>query len=96
MLGAGLLLAVVSDDALSLLFAVLVLLAVGLSVAGWHLAKTRPNLVGVGVLSGFMGTVSGIGGPPIALVYQQADGPTPAEHAGPVLHRRATSSPSRP
>jgi uncharacterized membrane protein YfcA len=75
-LGAGLLLAAVSDDALSLLFAVLVLLAVGLSVAGWHLAKTRPNLIGVGVLSGFMGTVSGIGGPPIALVYQRADGPT--------------------
>jgi uncharacterized membrane protein YfcA len=75
-LGAGLLLAVVSDEALSLLFAVLVLLAVALSVAGWHLAKTRPNLLGVGVLSGFMGTVSGIGGPPIALVYQRADGPT--------------------
>jgi len=75
-LGAGLLLAGVSDEALSLLFAGLVLLAVALSLAGWHLAKTRPNLVGVGVLSGFMGTVSGIGGPPIALVYQQADGPT--------------------
>jgi uncharacterized protein len=75
-LGAGLLLAVVSDETLSLLFAVLVLLAVALSVIGWHLAKTRPNLVGVGLLSGFMGTVSGIGGPPIALVYQRADGPT--------------------
>ena len=75
-LGAGLLLAAVADDTLSLLFAALVLLAVGLSVAGWHLAKTRPNLVGVGVLSGFMGTISGIGGPPIALVYQHADGPT--------------------
>ena len=47
-----------------------------LSLAGWHLAKTRPNLVGVGILSGFMGTVSGIGGPPIALVYQRSDGPT--------------------
>jgi uncharacterized membrane protein YfcA len=75
-LGAGLLLAVVADDVLALLFAGLVLLAVGLSLAGWHLAKTRPNLVGVGLLSGFMGTVSGIGGPPIALVYQEADGPT--------------------
>jgi uncharacterized protein len=75
-LGAGLLLAVVSDEALSLVFALLVLAAVVLSVAGWHLAKTRPNLVGVGLLSGFMGTVSGIGGPPIALVYQRADGPT--------------------
>ncbi len=75
-LGAGLLLAVASDETLSLLFALLVLLAVALSMAGWHLAKTRPNLLGVGALSGFMGTVSGIGGPPIALVYQRADGPT--------------------
>lgn len=75
-LGAGLVLAVVSDELLALLFAGLVLLAVALSLAGWHLAKTRPHLVGVGVLSGFMGTVSGIGGPPMALVYQRADGPT--------------------
>jgi len=75
-LGAGVLIAVVSDHLLSLLFAGLVLLAVALSLAGWHLAKTRTNLVGVGVLAGFMGTVSGIGGPPIALVYQRADGPT--------------------
>lgn len=75
-LGAGVVLAVVSNETLALLFAVLVLLAVALSVAGWQLAKTRPNLVGVGLLSGFMGTVSGIGGPPIALVYQRADGPT--------------------
>jgi uncharacterized membrane protein YfcA len=75
-LGAGALLAVISDEALTLIFAGLVLLAVALSVAGWHLAKTRPNLAGVGLLSGFMGTVSGIGGPPIAMVYQHADGPT--------------------
>ncbi len=75
-LGAGVLLAVVTDRALSLLFAVLVLVAVALSAAGWHLATTRPTLGGIGVLSGFMGTVSGIGGPPIALAYQRADGPT--------------------
>ncbi len=75
-LGAGVLLALVTDDALSVLFAVLVLVAVALSVVGWHLAKTRTNLAAIGVLSGFMGTVSGIGGPPIALVYQHADGPT--------------------
>lgn len=75
-IGAGFLLAAVSDEALSLLFAVLVLFAVALSALGWHLAKTRPNLAGVGVLSGFMGTVSGIGGPPVALAYQQSDGPS--------------------
>lgn len=75
-LAAGVLLARVSGDGLALLFAGLVLLGVVLTAAGWHLAKTRPNLTGVGLLAGFMGTVSGIGGPPIALVYQRADGPT--------------------
>lgn len=75
-LGAGLLLAVITARALSLLFAGLVLLAVALSAAGWQLRRRWPTLAGVGVLSGFMGTVSGIGGPPIALVYQRSDGPT--------------------
>jgi uncharacterized membrane protein YfcA len=75
-LGAGVVLAAISARALSLLFAALVLLGVALSAAGRQLAKTRPTLVGVGVLSGFMGTVSGIGGPSIALVYQRSDGPT--------------------
>jgi len=73
---AGGVLAVIAERTLDLLFAGLVLVAVALSVAGWQLAKTRRTLAGVGVLSGFMGTVSGIGGPPIALVYQRSDGPT--------------------
>jgi len=44
-------------------------IAVLLSVSGLSLRRTDSNLVGAGVVSGFMGTVSGIGGPPIALVY---------------------------
>ncbi len=75
-LAAGAVLAVIAERALSLLFAALVLLGVALSLAGWQLRKDRPTLAGVGALSGFMGTVSGIGGPPIALVYQRSDGPT--------------------
>jgi uncharacterized membrane protein YfcA len=69
-------LAAVSEDGLSLLFAVLVLVAVAVSAAGWHLRPTRRTLAGAGVAAGFMGTISGIGGPPIALVYQRSDGPT--------------------
>ena len=69
------LLAVIADEVLSLLFAALVLGAVAMSAVGWHLAKTRTTLTVVGLLAGFMGTVSGIGGPPIALVYQHAAGP---------------------
>lgn len=73
---AGVVLASVSEEGLSILFAALVLIAVGMSVVGWHLRPTTGTLVGAGLASGFMGTVSGIGGPPIALVYQEADGPT--------------------
>jgi uncharacterized membrane protein YfcA len=75
-IGAGLVLAAVSEEGLSLLFAGLVLIAVAVSAAGWHLRPTRRTLAGAGVASGFMGTISGIGGPPIALVYQRSDGPT--------------------
>ena len=74
-IGAGLVLAVLPERALSLLFAALVLVAVGVSAAGWHLRPTRRTLVGAGLAAGFMGTISGIGGPPVALVYQRSSGP---------------------
>jgi uncharacterized membrane protein YfcA len=48
----------------------LVLVAVLLSASGLRMRPTAPALVGAGALSGFMGTVSSIGGPPMALVYQ--------------------------
>lgn len=73
---AGLVIAAVPTRSLSLLFAGCVLAAVALSASGLHPRPTRPTLVGAGAASGFMGTLSGIGGPPIALVYQRADGPT--------------------
>lgn len=75
-IGAGLVLAVLPERGLSLLFAALVLVAVGVSAAGWHLRPTRRTLVGAGLAAGFMGTISGIGGPPVALVYQRSSGPT--------------------
>jgi uncharacterized membrane protein YfcA len=73
---AGLVITSLPQRQLSLLFAALVLLAVAISVAGWHLRPTRRTLVGAGAAAGFMGTISGIGGPPVALVYQRAPGPT--------------------
>jgi uncharacterized membrane protein YfcA len=73
---AGLVLASLPERGLSLLFAAMVLIAVGVSAAGWHLRPTRKTLAGAGVAAGFMGTISGIGGPPVALVYQRASGPT--------------------
>ena len=72
---AGAVIATLPAEALSIVFAVLVLVAVTVSINGRRLAPTRPNLAGAGLVSGFMGTISGIGGPPIALAYLGLDGP---------------------
>ncbi len=37
---------------------------------------SRRNIAAASVVGGFAGTTSGIGGPPMALVYQRAEGPT--------------------
>lgn len=50
-----------------------ILLAVVLSVAGWHVEPNPQTLVGAGAMSGLMGTLTSIGGPPMALVYQRED-----------------------
>ncbi len=56
------------------LFAALVIFAVMLSVSGLRLSLTPKNLLGAGIVSGFMGTVAAIGGAPMALVYQHQKG----------------------
>ena len=58
----------------SLLVGAMVLVAVGLVGTGARVARTRPALFGAGTLSGFMATTSSIGGPPIALLYQDSYG----------------------
>jgi uncharacterized membrane protein YfcA len=63
--------AFVSDDGLILMLAGSILLAVGLSVAGWQVRPTPGTLVGAGTVSGVMGMLTSIGGPPMALVYQR-------------------------
>jgi uncharacterized membrane protein YfcA len=57
----------------AVLFGLLVLLGVGLSVAGFRIAVNRGSAWGAGILGGFMSATSAIGGPPIALVYQHED-----------------------
>jgi uncharacterized membrane protein YfcA len=58
----------------SILVGAMVLVAVGLVGAGTRVARSRPALFGAGTLSGFMATTSSIGGPPIALLYQDSEG----------------------
>ena len=67
--------ALLPEGPLTVLFASLVLVAVLLSLTGWHPHPTTPALLTAGAASGFMGTATSIGGPPIALVYQRRSGP---------------------
>jgi uncharacterized membrane protein YfcA len=55
--------------------AVTVLTCVVLSVVRWRPRPTVPALLVAGVVSGAGGTASAIGGPPVALLYQDAQGP---------------------
>ncbi len=64
-----------SVEAMSVFFALIVLGAVALSLAGFHPRRRPGQLFTGGVASGFMGTAAGIGGPPIALFFQAASGP---------------------
>ena len=57
-----------------LVFALLVLLAVGMSLLHGNIQPNRRNVFLGMLASGFMGTISSIGGPPIALVYQNSNG----------------------
>ena len=73
--GAALLSVVTERDGLGILFGSLTLVAVGLSLSGLHPRPTKPVLTGAGTISGFMQTTAGMGGPPIALALQHAEGP---------------------
>jgi uncharacterized membrane protein YfcA len=72
---AALLVSVLSRAVFDLVFGGLVLLAVGLSLVGPRVTPTPRGALAAGGLSGFMATVSSVGGPPMALLYQHADGP---------------------
>lgn len=68
------LLLVASVDLLAILLGTSVLLAVLVSIRTPQVRRTRPLLVLAGFMAGFMGTATSIAGPPMALVYQSADG----------------------
>jgi uncharacterized membrane protein YfcA len=65
---------VLPEQTLLVVFAVLILAGVGLSVAGWRVEPTPTTQAGAGALSGFMGSITSVGGPPMALLYQRRSG----------------------
>lgn len=71
--GAAALLASVNLALFYVVFGVMVMVGIGLSVAGRRARLTVRNLVLAGAGSGVMGTFASIGAPPILLVYQGAD-----------------------
>ncbi len=62
------------EAGIAVALAVAVLVAVALSLAGWRFPRTPSTLITVGALSGVMGTISSVGGPPVAMAYQDARG----------------------
>ncbi|SIT17157.1 sulfite exporter TauE/SafE family protein [Achromobacter sp. MFA1 R4] len=61
-----------APQALGVLFACMILIAVALSVAGLRFSATPGRVSGAGVASGIMGTMTSVGAPPIAIVLQHA------------------------
>jgi uncharacterized membrane protein YfcA len=68
--------AILPQRPLAVSFGVLVLGAVVVSACGLQVTPTTTSLLAAGIISGFTGTASSIGGPPLALVYQRERGLT--------------------
>ncbi len=60
---------------LGVLFGTLVLVAVAFSLRAPEMRPGSAGLVGIGAVSGAMGTAAGIGAPVLALLYQHREGP---------------------
>ena len=69
---AAVLLIFMTLDNMAPVFGGVILAAVAISLTGLHLPFTTRNLVGAGAVAGLMGTLSGIHGPPLALLYQRS------------------------
>jgi uncharacterized membrane protein YfcA len=72
-IAGALVVASISDQVLAVLVAGSVLLAVVASITGTLFRPTDRALVVAGLASGFAGTTTGVGGPPMALTYQNSD-----------------------
>lgn len=75
MLPAAIALRFMSKTGYEVLFSVAVLAGVLISLAGWHIRLTLRNLFLTAIGSGFVSTISAVGGPPMALVYQHEEAP---------------------
>ncbi|MBU2872172.1 sulfite exporter TauE/SafE family protein [Colwellia sp. E2M01] len=72
-LAAGLVLKVTSKEQFELVFALLILFAVFISILGFIPKVNNKTNTIAGFTSGLMGTITAVGGPPMALLYQHGD-----------------------
>ena len=70
-IAGGMLFALLPVRTMSIVFALLILAAVAISVRGGRVRALPRNLVFAGAVSGFMGTITSVGAPPMAIVYQE-------------------------
>lgn len=71
---AGLFYAMLPMAYYGLVFGVLILLGVAMSALGYEVRRTPGQMIFAGTCSGVMGTLTSVGGPAIALVFQKAGG----------------------
>jgi len=81
LLAAVVLVFAVEKSLFSLVFGICVATAVAFSLAGWVLPLKPSTVFGMSTVSGLMGTITGVGAPPLAVIYQQQ----PPAHARPTL-----------
>lgn len=74
LLGAYILSSVLAND-LGIVFGTVILLGILITASGIEFRRTRTTAAISGGLSGAMSTSSGIGAPPLALLYQKETGP---------------------
>ena len=72
-IAGALVVAALSDQVLAVMIAVSVLIAVVASMTGRLFRPTDRALMVAGMASGFAATTTGVGGPPMALTYQNSD-----------------------
>ncbi|WP_244670671.1 sulfite exporter TauE/SafE family protein [Rhodoplanes elegans] len=75
-IAAALAMSILPVREISIMFALLILAGVAISLARFEPRISPATMFGAGCLSGFMGTITSVGTPPIALMYQNAPKPT--------------------
>ncbi|CCO50310.1 putative membrane protein, DUF81 [Vibrio nigripulchritudo SOn1] len=67
---ASVLVYITSEKGFSLFFGIIMAIALLMTISGWSIPFNRTSLFIAANLSGFMATITSVGGPPMALLYQ--------------------------